>query len=213
MKPLTFLTLLALSGTFPGLACAEKMDRDKPINLEADRIIIDDAKKQHILEGNVQLVQGTLLIRCEKLVVTQDAEGFQRGVATGGDKGLARFRQKREGKDEYVDGEAERIVHDGKAGKTEFFVRAYVRSGSDEVRGEYIFYDGRAENYVVSSAPEGAEGAAVTGTGRDQRVRAVIQPKPRGNAAADGDASTSASEPAALKSGARISNTHQDQDE
>lgn len=209
MKPLTLLTLLALSGIFPGLACAEKADRDKPVNLEADRIVIDDVKKQHILEGNVQLMQGTLLIRCERLVVTQDAEGFQRGIATGGAKGLAHFRQKREGKDEYVDGEAERIVHDGKAEKTEFFVRAYVRSGNDEVRGEYILYDGRTENYVVSSNPEGAA------AGSSQRVRAVIQPKSRDNAAAT-SASPAAESPAgapALRSGARISNTHQDEDE
>jgi len=158
---------------------AEKADRDKPVNLEADRIVIDDARKVNVFEGNVQLVQGTLIIRSEKLVVTQDAEGFQTGVATGGPGGLARFRQRREGKDEYVDGEAERIVHDGKAEKTEFFLRARVKSGQDEVRGQYISYDGKNENYLVTGGPAGATAAPVPG--KDNRVRAVIQPKNKAN--------------------------------
>lgn len=155
-------------------ARAERADRDKPVNLEADRITVDDAQKVQVLEGKVQLVQGTLIIRTEKLVVTQDAEGFQKGVAYGGEGGLARFRQKREGRDEYIDGEAERIEYESRAEKAQFFVRALVKSGLDEVRGQYIAYDGKTERYVVTSGPDGASAAAA---GKPDRVRAVIQSK------------------------------------
>jgi len=150
---------------------AERADRDKPVNLEAERVTVDDIKRVHVFEGSVVLTQGTLIIRSAKLVVTQDDAGFQKGVATGGENGLARFRQKREGRDEYVYGEAERIEYDSRTEKAEFFVRAYVQSGSDEVRGNYIQYDGLTEQYLVTSAP-GAKPGAETG-----RVRAVIQPK------------------------------------
>ena len=152
-------------------ALAERADKDKPVNLEADKITVDDAKKIQVFEGNVQMVKGTIVIRTARLVVTQDAEGFQKAVAYGGAGGLAHFRQKREGKDEYVDGEAERIEYDGRTDKAELFVRAHVTSGLDEVRGPYISYDGVTENYLVTG---GAPGAA---TGRPERVRAVIQPK------------------------------------
>lgn len=175
MKPIAglfFLLAIVLSAQY---AQAERADRDKPVNLEADRITVDDIKRVHIFEGNVQFVQGTLIIRCEKLVVTQDADGFQKGVATGGQDGLAHFRQKREGIDEYVEGEAERIEHDGRTDKSELFLRAHVKSGQDEVRGQYISYDGKTENYLVSSGPSGTIAAKVPG--RDNRVRAVIQPK------------------------------------
>lgn len=164
------LCLLVLVSYMPP-SLAERADRNQPINLEADRITVDDAKKQHILEGQVKLIQGSLVIRCQKLVVAQDQDGFQTAVATSGEGGLAHFRQKREGKDEYVDGEAERIVYDSKAAKTEFFGRAFVKSGADEVRGDYIAYDGKTENYLVSSQP----GKAST----SGRVSAVIQPKTR----------------------------------
>lgn len=163
--------LLACSLLAPGLASAERADRQKPVNLEAARVTVDDIKRVHVFEGDVVLTQGTLVIRSAKLVVTQDAEGFQKGVATGGEGGLARFRQKREGRDEYVDGEGERIEYDSRTEKAEFFNRAFVKSGIDIVRGEYIFYDGITEQYLVTAAP-GAKPGTPQG-----RVTAVIQPK------------------------------------
>jgi lipopolysaccharide export system protein LptA len=34
-------------------------------------------------------------------------------------------------------------------------MRAWVKSGQDEVRGQYISYDARNEQYVVTSGPDG----------------------------------------------------------
>jgi lipopolysaccharide export system protein LptA len=161
-------TLLAVAT----LSHAEKADRDKPVNLESDRATVDEINKVHIFEGNVTLTQGTLVIRSDKLVVQQDAEGFQKGIATANPGNLARFRMKREGKDEYVEGEGERIEHDAKTEITKFFNRAWVKSGQDEVRGQFILFDGVKENYSVTSGPAGT-----VVPGRDSRVRAVIQPK------------------------------------
>lgn len=165
------------------LSHAEKADRNKPVNLEADRVTVDEINKVHIFDGNVTLSQGTLVIRSDKLVVKQDAEGFKSGVATANPGNLAHFRVKRDGKDEYVEGEGERIEHDAKTEITKFFNRAYVKSGLDEVRGQYIVFDGPNENYSVTSGPAGT-----VVPGRDNRVRAVIQPKnkPEAEAASTG---------------------------
>lgn len=170
MKRLLLTAVLALAGAFQP-ALAEKADRDQPVNIEADRLTVDDRNKVHIFEGSVVLTQGTLVIRGDKLVVTQDAAGFQNGVATAAGKGLATFRQRRDGSTEYVEGEAERIEYDSRTERAKLFVRAYVKSGGDEVRGNYIEYDALSENYVVTTAP-GSGGQASGG-----RVRAVIQPK------------------------------------
>lgn len=151
---------------------AERADRDKPINLEADRVTIDDAKQVAVFEGNVVLTQGTLVIRGDRMVVKQDSEGFQYGT-TWGD--LAYFRQKREGVDEYVEGWAERIEYDGKADKMQMFSRAYLKRGQDDVRGNYISYDGTTEFFRVL----GGGAAAATPSNPQGRVRAVIQPKPK----------------------------------
>ncbi|MBI4988889.1 MAG: lipopolysaccharide transport periplasmic protein LptA [Rhodocyclales bacterium] len=184
------------------LSHAEKADRNKPVNLEADRVTVDDVSKVHIFDGNVTLTQGTLVIRSDKLVVKQDAEGFQNGIANANPGNLAHFRVKREGKDEFIEGEAERIEHDSKSETTKFFNRAYVKSGMDEVRGQFIVFDGQHEQYSVTSGPAGS-----VVPGRDNRVRAVIQPKNKGkDADIDPQASPAAGPPVKLQIAPNIAN-------
>jgi lipopolysaccharide export system protein LptA len=150
-------------------AAAEKADRDKPVNLEADRVTIDDARKTAVFQGSVVLTQGTLQIRGDRMEVRQDNEGFQYGITWGGP---AYFRQKREGFDEYIEGWAERIEYDGRAESMQMFNGAQLKRGQDEVRGNYISYDARSEFFQVSG---GAKDAAPSGS--EARVRAVIQPR------------------------------------
>jgi lipopolysaccharide export system protein LptA len=170
----TFTVLLSvIAANWFSLAHAERADRDKPVNLEADKVTVDDRQQLHVYEGNVKLVQGTLIIQAERINVKQDAAGYQRGIAHSGATGLAKFRQKREGRSDYVEGEAERIEHDNRTERTEFFNRAHVKSGLDEVTGQYIVFDAKTENYVVTSGPNGGNAPP----GSNQRVRAVIQPK------------------------------------
>jgi lipopolysaccharide export system protein LptA len=153
-------------------ALAEKADRDKPVNIEADRMNYDDLRQVNVFEGNVVLVQGTLVIRADKLTVRQDPEGFQRGIAEKGAGGFAYFRQKREGLDEFVEGWGERIEYDARSEKAELLSKARILRGADEVRGNHISYDGRSEFYTVVGGKESASAGNPEG-----RVRAMIQPK------------------------------------
>jgi lipopolysaccharide export system protein LptA len=63
-----------------------------------------------------------------------------------------------------------------------FFHRAWVRSGEDQVRGDYIWYDGISEKYLVTA------GQARDPKGPPARVRAVIQPKNKSAQAPDSGA-------------------------
>ncbi len=160
--------MLALSGN----VWAELADRDKPVNLEADTVIMDDASKVSTYSGNVQLSQGTLLIRADKLVVKEDGAGFQHGTAYGNP---ASFRQKREGLDEFVEGYALRIEYDSQKDKVELLSQARMKRNQDEVRGNYISYDAKTEFFQVLG---GGKEAAPPGREKG-RVHAVIQPKPK----------------------------------
>lgn len=170
-------------------ALAERADRQQPINIEADRVSVDDRNRVLTFEGKVTLTQGTLTIRAERIVVTQSDDGFQKGVATGAPASL---RQKREGGDEYVSGEAARIEYDSRSELARFFGRAIVRSGQDEVRGEYIEYNALTEAYTVTGRAAGTPASAPGA--QDQRVRAVIRPKSAPQPA-PGSASGSPAEP------------------
>lgn len=167
--------LLVLAAALALPAHAERADRDKPLNIEADRMTADDAKQTVVFEGRVVLTQGTFVLRAEKLTVRQDTAGSQFGVAVGNP---ATFREKRDGADEWIDGEAMRIEYDGKAQLVELFDKARITRDKDEVRGNYISYDQRAEVYRVQGAKEFRPSPP-----RDARVRAVIQPKKKDDGA------------------------------
>ena len=165
----SFVTLCVLA-VLALPASAEKADRDKPVNLEADRVTIDDVKQIATFEGNVVLTQGTLQIRGDRMEVRQDKEGFKQGTTWGNP---AAFRQKREGYDEYIEGWAERIEYDGRVETMQMFNRAQIKRGQDEVRGNYISYNASTEFFQVTGG--GAKGAAPGNP--EGRVRAIMQPK------------------------------------
>ena len=174
---LAAITALAAGLSAPALTLAERADRDKPVNLEADRVDLDDAKKEAVFIGSVTLTQGTLTIKADKIIVKQDAEGFQYGIAYGTP---AHFRQKREGFDEYVEGYSERVEYDGRADKVQMFTNARIERGGDEVRGDYIAYNAVTETYQVIG---GSKSASTSGSAGG-KVHVVIKPKQKPGAPA-----------------------------
>jgi len=149
-------------------AKAEKADREKPTQVEAGRMTSDEARRISIFEGNVVLTKGTMQLQAERIVVRQDADGFQYATASGNP---VRFRQKSDpragAEGVWIEGEAGRIEIDEKNERVELHQNARVTRDKDEVRGSYILYDQRSAFFSVSSTKD-APGA---------RVRAVIQPK------------------------------------
>jgi len=167
----TRLATLTLCLMISLAAHAERADRDKPMLLEANRASIDDAKKIQVLEGDVLITKGTMTLKADRVIITEDQYGFQKGTAFSGKNGLAYFRQKREGKEEYVEGEGERIEYNTNSEILELFHRAWVKNGEDLVKGDYIWYDAVSEKYLVTA------GETRDPKGPPARVRAVIQPK------------------------------------
>lgn len=155
-------------------ACfAERADRNKPMHLEADQVIMDDVRQISTFTGNVRLSQGTLLIRGDKIVVVEDKGGFKHATAYGN---TAEFRQKREGLDGYVEGYGERIEYDARAGTLNFQEKARLKRDRDEISGDNITYNVQTEIFRVNSGDASPNHTP-------QRVRAVLQPKADGNMA------------------------------
>jgi lipopolysaccharide export system protein LptA len=161
------LTLLALLTS--SQVHAEKADRDKPIDLEADNMTVNDAKKTSVYTGDVILTKGTLEIHADRLIVREDSEGFQHSTSFGDP---TTFRQKMEGKDEYIQGSGQRIEYDGRMDKVQIYDKAWVKRGEDVVHGDYIMYDASSEYAEVIGGP-----SAGTAENPKGRVHAVIQPK------------------------------------
>lgn len=178
MKRLYYFFLLMASMALSIGARAEKADADKPTNVEANQLSYDDVKQINTFTGNVILTRGTLTMKAEKMVVTQSPEGYQFATLYAAPGGLATFRQKRDGGPNlWIEGQAaDRIEYDGKTEIARLFSKAKVRlldgtKTTDEVEGEFISYDSRAEFYSVNNT---ATGDSKPGAGR---IRATIQPR------------------------------------
>lgn len=158
-------------------ASAERADRNKPLNVEADNGRYEDAKQAGTFTGNVVVTKGSMVMRAAKIEVRQNNDGYQFGIASSGGGKLATFRQKRDGIDEYIEGQAERIEYDGRADQVRFIDKALIRRyrGSvlaDETAGSLITYDNAAEVFSVSGGASSATAANPSG-----RVRAVLTPR------------------------------------
>jgi len=152
-------------------AFAERADRDKPTQLEANRMSADEARRVSVFEGNVILTKGTITLRGDRIVVKVDAEGYQHATVTGNP---VRFKQRGDATPGrpavWTEAEAQRVEIDERSERIELFERARVVRDQDEVRGEYMLLDQRSD-FLSASAGKGPQASA------DARVRAVIQPK------------------------------------
>ncbi len=160
------------------LAWAEKADRNKPMNIEADALKYDDLKQTSLFTGRVVLTKGTIVIRGGQLEARQDADGYQFGLVTAEAGKLAFFRQKRDGLDEFIEGEGEIIEYDGKADTVKFVKRAQLRRYkgavlNDEMSGGIIIYDNNVDVFTIDGGVTRGTPAAPGG-----RVRAMLTPKP-----------------------------------
>lgn len=177
LNNLKALLVLALVS---GPAFAERADKNKPMNLEADSVRYDDAKKIMVAEGAVLITKGTMVMRAARIDQREDKDGNQSLVATPKVGERVFFRQKREGFDEFMEGEAERIEYDGKADVLKLAGRAVMRrlrggAVADESTGNQIVFNNFTETLSLNGASAGATGA--NGGVPSGRVRMMLSPK------------------------------------
>ncbi len=170
-------------------ALAEKADRTKPMNIEADAMRYDDLKQTSVFTGGVVVTKGTIIIRGARIDVRQDPEGYQYGVVTAAPGKLAYYKQKRDaGTDEWTEGEAEVIEYDSRADNVKFIRRAVMRrligaKANDETTGELIVYDQGNDTFTVNGAAL-PPGASVAAGNKGGRVRAILTPRSAAETAA-----------------------------
>lgn len=186
---LAFWCLLAVCASLLALPSrAEKADRDQPMQIEADSMRHDEARQLTQFTGKVQAIKGTLVLRAARMEVQQDAKGRQVARLWAAPSERVFFRQKREGVNEFTEGEAEQVTYDNQADIITLSQRAEVRilrgnQVADQLNGHTIVFNNTSEVMTV-------DGQVANGPG--QRVRAILTPRN----AAPVPAANSASAPA-----------------
>ena len=159
-------------------AWAEKADRDKPMRIEADAMRHDEGKLLTQFTGQVVALKGTMVLRGARMEVQQDPNGKQVAQIWAAPNERVFFRQKREGVDEFTEGEGEMAIYDSQADMVTLVQRAEIRilRGTvlaDQITGQKIVFNNTTEVMTVDRAVQGSQ---ATDT-RDQRVRAVLTPR------------------------------------
>jgi lipopolysaccharide export system protein LptA len=186
------LTALSLLAAVP--AFAERADRFAKMQVEADQPSKVDIQKRIVtFNGNVVVTKGTMSIHAARIEVRENAEGYQTAVATGSP---ARFRQKRDGVNEWIEGEALTLTYDSKSDTLRLTDQAKVRrlrgtELADQAIGAVIVYDNGAEVFTVSGGAKTPENPA---------GRVIVELAPRsGTPAAAEAASQAASAPGSTR--------------
>jgi len=158
-------------------AHAEQADRDKPIQVEADKLDADEVKQVAVYTGNVRVTQGTLRMDGQRLELREDPEGYRSAVVTAAPGQLVLFRQRRDSKtpgvEEWVEGQAERLEYDQRTDRVKLVQRARLRrlengEQRDELTGQLIVYEQRSSRTTVEGGPTASP---------DGRVRTTIAPR------------------------------------
>jgi lipopolysaccharide export system protein LptA len=161
----------------PVAASAEKADREKPIHIEADNLVHDELNQVSIFSGRAVLLRGTMVMRGSRIEMREDANGYQFGIILPESDKRAFFRQKREGNNEFMEGEALRIEFDGKADRVKLIDNAEIRRYrgavlNDTMTGKLITYENLTDVFSIDGQPATDGGKAGGG-----RVKAVMAPR------------------------------------
>lgn len=138
---------------FLPVAMALKSDREQAAIIDADGVDIDFARGLRVYYGNVKLRQGTLRLDADKLEVRFDDGELQSAYATGEP---AVFRQRPDGKDVDVVGEALFIHLDEVENIVTLTRSAVLTQGADSVAGNTIVYNMATDNMQVRSGGDGS---------------------------------------------------------
>jgi lipopolysaccharide export system protein LptA len=188
MRTLTAVLAFVLATLPAAPARAEKADREKEIQVLADRLVADETKQEAVYEGNVVVTQGTLRIAANRIVVREDSEGYRSFVANGTP---VTFRQKRDKVDDWIEGWALRAEFDDRSELLRLYSSAKLKSAQGELTGDFISYDRGKELFQVTGAAPGAAPSP------ESRVKATIVPQKR--AAPPGKEAPKPDEPVTLK--------------
>ncbi len=152
---------LLLALLLPFAAQGLSTDRDQPIEVEADRLEVRDEENLSVYEGNVNLTQGSLQIRSDRLVIHfNDKRELTLMEMTGNP---ARLRQLDDQQRE-MRGQARRINYIESESLLELIGDARFDHAGDSIESERIRID--TDNNSIEAGSSDS----------DQRVKMLIQP-------------------------------------
>ncbi|WP_249978814.1 lipopolysaccharide transport periplasmic protein LptA [Vreelandella olivaria] len=161
MKVLIRTALFALAVPLSAAAQTSQL----PVEVEADRLDLDQRAGTAVYTGNVDIRQGNMQLRGERVEIQRnDAGELSRATATGE---RAYLRNQLEGEDVPMEGWARRIVYHVTERRVELIDQAELIQKGDRFQGGRLEYFIDQEVVQARSDVSGSE---------PQRIRMTLQP-------------------------------------
>lgn len=170
-----------LAAALPAAMAQQETPQEEPDTLIiSDTLDYDDIKKESIFTGNVVLTRGNMTLHSDRLVMREDAEGFQYGTATVSSSKLVYVRQENPEDFEVLEARGLRAEYDGKKEELEMIGKAIVTryicgKPFDNIQGERVIYKQKTDTYQAFGGPNSAAPGG--------RVRSLATPRARVEAA------------------------------
>lgn len=146
-------------------AYALSTDREQPIKIESDTATIDDGKGFGVYQGNVIIIQGTILINADKVTFHYNQKQQLEKVFAYGNP--ARFKQRPDNSTEDLHAKAQQMEYYALKDMLNLLQDAELWQGKDTFTGPRISYDTK-QSIIKADKGEKKEG---------QRITVTLQPR------------------------------------
>lgn len=157
----TLIIILLFASAIPLTSHAKKSDFSQPIDVQADSSEFDEKSGVQILSGNVQITQGSMRIKADRITV-----GIELGklsTITGTGSPIIFEQENEEG--ELVSGRCDAIEYNAKEASLTLIGNASLKQPNQELSGNRIVFDSRTQKVRADGGTNG-------------RVNIKIQPPP-----------------------------------
>ncbi len=148
-----FILLSLLSS----LAFAMPEDRDKPIEIEAESVVVDESTGFNQFMGDAVVTQGSLVLSAELIEVQTSDEEVEAMVAKGSPQKPAKYIQDQPNQVRFIEATAVEITYDVDKGIVFLIGDAYLVQGFDSFSGETLEYDIDNDRVLVKGSEDGVK--------------------------------------------------------
>jgi lipopolysaccharide export system protein LptA len=179
LRSVVLLSALSLTALYPGTGLGQSLDHDssQPIEISADSLEVEQEQQVATFAGNVDAVQGDLVLSADRLRVHYEGKDSAVGIAAGSGNRIRRIdadgnviiaspEETAEGDEGTYDVRGKLVVLEG---------AVVLTRGENVIRGERLVMDlVSGKSRIVGAETTVADGAEASSGGR---VRALFTPR------------------------------------
>lgn len=151
MNKFLLITVMFISTLSYGLS----EDAEKPIEIEADSVMVDESSGFNEFKGDAEVTQGSLKMTAELIQVQTNSEGVETMIAKGTINKPAKYIQSQKNQPRFIEATATLITYDVDMGMIFLSGNAHLIQGFDSFSGDKLNYDIKNDKVTVQGSEDG----------------------------------------------------------